>query len=463
MKIKPDYQKIIKEIAKIDNRIMFLIMKYIFTEGDLIKVFNDLTKPTAHIIAAIIMLKHKNENAIPYLKKVIEHNNRTNLDMYPTTMTIQEVEAKIHKREGRSEYSINNTYYMLLLTFFSQNIYHGETIDYIKKKCKEKISYFEQKNKNIDPKLLEVIRLHEKLQGSDYERMFNGMVMELEGADKLLDGRDSDELADRYLCEYDSENKVYNKVKRGIIHFFNYDIDDFLYMKSIADETLDYLMIEFDKFKKERWDLSVIRKGYFEDKNRIVQLRNAIKSLKKENKRLNDKVLKKIDKSSQKDLENKVHQLQKDNNYHLSRIEKMEEQIAILEEEKKLNAELEDNIIIEEKPEKKKTAKPEYQDIVILGGRWTSNNRKEVINFLPDNDIEFIEADKTLRNYDKIANSDIIFFDTSYNSHAYYYKVKKCNAEFYHINNSNLLEFEKIFGEEETGNRKQETGSRKQE
>ena len=135
-------------------------------------------------------------------------------------------------------------------------------------------------------------------------------------------------------------------------------------------------------------------------------------------------------------------------NYLLSRIEKLEEQVAIYEEEKRLNEELSENIDIKEKTVQKQKDKPEYTNIVVLGGRWTSDNRKKIIQYLPDNEIEFIEADKTLRNFDKIANSDIIFFDTSYHGHSYYYKVKKCRGEFYHINASNLMDFEKIFESE---------------
>ena len=61
------------------------------------------------------------------------------------------------------------------------------------------------------------------------------------------------------------------------------------------------------------------------------------------------------------------------------------------------------------------------------------------------NEVEFIEADKTLRHWDRIKNADIIFYDTSYNAHSYYYKAKKLGSVFYHVNCSNLLEFEKIF------------------
>ena len=126
----------------------------------------------------------------------------------------------------------------------------------------------------------------------------------------------------------------------------------------------------------------------------------------------------------------------------------MEEQIAIFEEEKKLNAELTDNIIIKEKPEKKVIARPEYQDIIVMGGRWTSNNHRDVREYLLNNNIEFIEADKTLRHFDKISNADIIFFDTTYNSHSYYSKAKRCDAVFYHINNqyrsAHILQSEEI-------------------
>ena len=176
--------------------------------------------------------------------------------------------------------------------------------------------------------------------------------------------------------------------------------------------------------------------------------------MKKENIRLDKRVIKKIEKGNNIELEKQLHKLQKENNYNLSRLEKLEEQLAIFEEEKKLNENLQDNLQIDEKPKTTEPDLPEYQNIVIMGGRWNSKNRKEVIEYLTTNEVEFIDADKSLRYFDKITNADIIFFDTSYNGHDYYYKAKKLGSEFYHINHSNLLEFKKIFEKEETGNRK---------
>ena len=457
MKIKPDYERIIDEILLLEGRMMRVIVSILFTDDEIIEIGADNLEPTAHNIAMIITCRPKNSDYIDFLKKVIKNNNNKYNKTFPITMSFEEIDAIIEKsvKSDGSKYELQ--YFPVLLNFFSHNIFQGETVELLKKKCKEifdenmqieMASSNEEKNK--------IIQFSDKLKGSKAEALFNGMMYEYKRFEEYIVEYDPLEIADLYSCKYDDEKKVYDNVKRGILFFLKHHFN-----KLTESQTMALHLIDSASQKLE--DISVIARQlierqnvYIANKERNIKLKVSNKSLKKEIKRLNDRVLKKIDKSSQKDLENKVHQLQKDNNYHLSRIEKMEEQIAILEEEKKLNAELEDNIIIEEKPEKKKTAKPEYQDIVILGGRWTSNNRKEVINFLPDNDIEFIEADKTLRNYDKIANSDIIFFDTSYNSHAYYYKVKKCNAEFYHINNSNLLEFEKIFGEEETGDWKQE-------
>ncbi|MBC8383903.1 MAG: hypothetical protein H8E57_00120 [Candidatus Cloacimonetes bacterium] len=450
MKIKRDYNRIIKEINNIDNKIMYLIIEAIFSSMELNKTFNDLSKATSHIIASVIMLRPKKIDYVSYLKKVIEKNNHYLLDTFNVTMTIDELEQKFAEKVRKNELDIRTVYFCLLLKFLSENIFHGETLDHIKKKCREYIARMNNAKKlDFNPNLLKAIELSEELKDSKMEKMLNAMTFELEGGDKLIDDRNPAELAEKYLCEYDHENKVYNKLKRGILLFFNIHTDDLFYMKSLAEEVIKLVMFEFDRVKKEKWNLSVIRKKYFEDKEKIERLRHSIKSLKKEKKRLNDRVLKKINKSSQKDLEKKVHDLQKENNYNLSHIEKMEEQIAVLEEEKKLNAELEDNIVIEEKEEKKKTAKPEYMDIVVLGGRWTSNNRKEVLEFLPSNNIEFIDADKTMRNFDRISNADLIFFDTSFNSHSYYHKAKKMGSTFFHINHSNLLEFEKIFEEEE--------------
>ena len=58
--------------------------------------------------------------------------------------------------------------------------------------------------------------------------------------------------------------------------------------------------------------------------------------------------------------------------------------------------------------------------------------------------IEFIHATAVFRNSDKLKNSDIIIFDTSYNSHSAYYKLKSHGLKIYRISTSNLDKIKKF-------------------
>lgn len=81
----------------------------------------------------------------------------------------------------------------------------------------------------------------------------------------------------------------------------------------------------------------------------------------------------------------------------------------------------------------------------MLGGKWNSKNRGEVESYIDSENatIEFIEANKIFRNSEKIANKDIVVFDTSFNSHAAYYKVKSITDNLLYINKSNIEEIKK--------------------
>ena len=448
MKIKPNYERIIDEFALIESKIMIFIIHTLFPDDSFSEFDTTQIHKSPNSIAYAIVFRSKGIDYKGFLKKIIRKNKEVVSKECTQNKTFEEIEEILNRDLYKKGNQAGNYYFLVLLKFFSENVFQSEMIDKLKVKCKELIEKKIQLRKELDKeKREEDVILYEELKGTRTEAFFNGLMFEYSHTKGCFEHFKPELIEDKFLCKYDEKNKLFNNVKRGILFYlfseFKYIIESNEYVRKMSDIIASRLK-EVDKEKEK---VIKIRKGYFADKERNIKLKTANKSLKKENKRLNDRVLKKIDKSSQIELENRVHTLQKDNNYHLSRIERLEEQIAILEEEKKLNEELAENIVIEEKPEKKVTAKPEYLNIVVMGGRWTSNNRKDVQNYLINNDIEFIEADKTLRSFDKISNADIIFFDTTFNSHSYYYKAKKCNAVFYHINNSNLTEFEKIFEE----------------
>ena len=81
----------------------------------------------------------------------------------------------------------------------------------------------------------------------------------------------------------------------------------------------------------------------------------------------------------------------------------------------------------------------------MLGGKWNSKNKGEVESYIDAENatVEFIEANRIFRNSQKISNKDIVIFDTSYNSHAAFYKIKSIARNIIYMNKSNIEEIKK--------------------
>jgi len=336
--------------------------------------------------------------------------------------------------------------YCLFLYYLSQNTFQGNIYEYLKQKSAKTMKWENKIVKIINKikKKYEQISFSESLEDTTHEKLFNSFFYE-KRIDQEFTKYDPKLIENDFHCIYNKKNKVFNNVKRGILFFLKYQFSLILEVKKKNENFIEMLSHEFNNMKEIKDKFENDRNIFNRTREKNYHLKNKIKSIKSENRKLNEKILKRINRSSFKDLEKEIFNLKKENNYLLTRIEKLEEQVAIFEEEKRLNTELAENITIEEKSITKQKDKPEYMNIVVTGGKWTSDNRERVRQYLPDNEIEFIEADKILRNFDRINNSDIIFFDISFNSHSYYYKLKKCRGDFYHISASNLLEFEKIY------------------
>ena len=446
MKIKRDYDWIIDEIKAIDIGLMFLILRFIYEESHIKKEFPEIDDHTIFDLARLIIHKNRRLKYKDLLRRVILRNKYFLSSLPIKFDTIKDIEENILNNDDYIDGQKVLTIYSLFLDIMSGNVFHGEKFDYLKNKTIEfrRITDEEKENDKNSLEILETIELDDNHRFTNYIGALNDMTNKKKLED-FLKYRKPEEIAKQFFCNYNKRKKRYNNVKWGILYFLAINFDELILLKSDIKDEIERLKDESSKFNEMRQFLDIKKENYQKLKDNILQLKLSIRNLRKTNKKLLDKILKKIDKSSNKDLENQNYNLKKDNYYLQTRLEKLEEQVAVFEEEKRLNTELSDNITIEEKPVTKQVNKPEYMNIVVAGGRWTSDNREKVCLYLPDNEIEFIEADKILRNYDKIANCDIIFFDTSYNSHAYYYKLKKCSGDFYHINASNLLEFEKIY------------------
>ena len=442
-KIKRDYQRIIDELTLIDASLLKSIISNIYPEVNSSEFGMPLTPKNINLLAYIIVNRVRGHNYINHLKKIIKRNNYLLDREYSVDKSFDEIEDIIHKNPKLIGLKLSDHYSQILLRFFSHNIFQGNTVNRLKGVCKELfLQYLITNPKEEEDKK---IMLSENLRGSNIDVFFNSLFYEYPGFEKYFEQTNPEDIELGYFCKYDKEKKTFYDVKRGIMYFLFRYFDNFFAAKSFVATLIEKQTEVLKEIFEEKEKTAKIRENYFADKDKLLLIKKANKNLKKENKRLNTQVLKKIDKSNNIELERSVHNLQKENNYNLSRIEKMEEQIAVFEEEKKLNKELQENVEIKEEDKKEVAELPEYQNIVIMGGRWTSNHRKEVTEYLANNEVEFIDADKTLRHWDRIKNADMIFYDTSYNAHSYYYKAKKLAGEFYHLSSSNVNEMKKIF------------------
>ena len=172
------------------------------------------------------------------------------------------------------------------------------------------------------------------------------------------------------------------------------------------------------------------------------------KTIKAENenlKKVNEFQKAKILAYESKEQDKLVKEQQKEINYLYGQIESLQGQIKNIEQDE--NNTIEENIKIEgiEHQEEKEKTDLQNKNIVILGGKWNSKNRGEVESYIDSKNatVEFIEANKIFRNSEKIANKDIVVFDTSYNSHSAFYKVKSIARNIIYINKSNIDEIKK--------------------
>ena len=101
--------------------------------------------------------------------------------------------------------------------------------------------------------------------------------------------------------------------------------------------------------------------------------------------------------------------------------------------------EVTENINIKELPEEQ-TLNFKDKNIKVVGGKWSLQSMKKAQKYAEETefDIEFINATEVFRN------SDIIIFDTSYNSHSAYYKLKSYGLKIYRISTSNLEKIKKL-------------------
>jgi len=323
---------------------------------------------------------------------------------------------------------------MLIFYYYSKHKFNHKDIPFLIEKWEEASKEIEKEQKRIANK----IKLQPPLSGSQAEFELNQFAFE-RGLKSPIQHERMHEIAQTLEGSYDEKSKTVT-LKRGVAYFFYTKLKELIDAQEWYDRVLRLLFKETDAFNRQVERVKQIQKEREKLKDENTKLKKKIKQL--EHEKANLLALKKEKPS---ELEKENAELKKKLSHALSRIEQLEEQIAILEQAREINKEIEENLPIIQ-PEKKIEI-PDYGFVVISGGKWNSRTKGEVEQFFAEYGIEteFIPAEDTLKRQDRIANADLVVFDTSRHAHKYYNKIKELNGNILHIRKSDLGEIEKLF------------------
>lgn len=426
--------QLVKKLQEIDEYIVMDLIIDNFNEHLLNNAFKvDATLSLNYSDRIIYITKNIIAGNEKYLNTLINYNNAYITENGYDKLTEEEYKEKCLNNEVRSltDSGINAEQMILYImttgkmknkmAFFKE--FYKEDLKKVEKYTKDTLS---QK-----PEMLEL------LQGTQFEMEFQEFINNnYKGIDKI----DFEGLADRYRIKYNNFNDTYTVPSGFVVFFENKTMEIFNKLESF---NLNFGLLHGNL---KRID------GYLKDIENIQEESKIIseesKTIKAENenlKKINDFQKAKILAYESGEKDKLIKESQKEINFLYGQIESLKEQIKNIEQDE--NNTIEENIKIEEIEQQEEKEKTDLQNknIVILGGKWNSKNRGEVESYIDSENatVEFIEADRIFRNSEKIANKDIVIFDTSFNSHAAYYKVKSITENLIYINKSNVDEIKK--------------------
>ena len=426
--------QLVKKLQEINEHIIIDLVIDNFNEHLLNNAFNvDATLSLNYSDKIIYITKNIISGNEKYLNTLINYNNTYITENGYDKLTEEEYKEKCLNNEVRSLTDSGINAEQLILYIMTTGRLK-EKLDFFKKlysKDLESYKVFEKDTLSKKPEMLEL------LQGTQFEMEFQEFINNnYKGIEKI----NFEELANRYRIKYNSFNGTFTVPAGFVIFFENKTLEIFNKLESF---NLNFGLLHGNL---KRID------GYLKDIEKIQEeskrTAEESKTLKKENenlKKVNEFQKTKILAYESKEQDKLVKEQQKEINYLYGQIESLKEEIKNIEQDE--NNTIEENIKIEEieQQEEKEKTNLKNKNIIVLGGKWNSKNRGEVESYIDSKNatVEFIEANRIFRNSQKISNKDIVIFDTSYNSHAAFYKVKSIARNIIHINKSNIEEIKK--------------------
>lgn len=362
-----------------------------------------------------------------FLRKIIEMNNsyveKKCLNFVKEDYLREFQRDKILRVNGRGL----NPEQMIMYVLSTNKLV--EFLEFFKEEYFKYIEKLEENKQEILGKETFLKEAVEELENEDFEKEFQESI-----SAKYINvkKRNLEKLSQKYGLEFDEEDRKFN-VSAEFISFFDEKMKEYFLMRKNFKRGFEFFNINSYKFSEKERDLEEIITDIegIEQENKF--LNSLCDKLEEENKKLKEDLRKNRNKEAEKTIEKQKKEIEKLN----IRIKSLEKEIENMEQDE--NIEVVENVNIKELSEEK-TIDLTNQNVKVVGGRWSQKVIEKAEKYAKEKGfkIEFIHATAVFRNSDKLKNSDIVIFDTSYNSHSAYYKLKSCGLKIYRISTSNL-------------------------
>ena len=375
----------------------------------------------------IDIIEKIDESNKDFLRKVIETNNsyveKKCLNFAKEDYLREFQRDKILRVNGRGL----NPEQMIMYVLSTNKLV--EFLDFFKEEYFKYIEKLKENKQEILGKETFLKEAVEELENEDFEKEFQESIS---AKYKNVKKRNLEKLSQKYGLEFDEEGRKFN-VSAEFISFFDEKMKEYFLMRKNFKRGFEFFNINSYKFSEKERDLEEIITDIegIEQENKF--LNSLCDKLEEENKKLKEDLRKNRNKEAEKTIEKQKKEIEKLN----IRIKSLEKEIENMEQDE--NIEVVENVNIKELSEEK-TIDLTNQNVKVVGGRWSQKVIEKAEKYAKEKGfkIEFIHATAVFRNSDKLKNSDIVIFDTSYNSHSAYYKLKNCGLKIYRISTSNL-------------------------
>ena len=362
-----------------------------------------------------------------FLRKIIETNNsyveKKCLNFVKEDYLREFQRDKILRVNGRGL----NPEQMIMYVLSTNKLV--EFLDFFKEEYFKYIEKLKENKQEILGKETFLKETVEELENEDFEKEFQESIS---AKYKNVKKRNLGKLSQKYGLEFDEESRKFN-VSAEFISFFDEKMKEYFLMRKNFKRGFEFFNINSYKVSEKERDLEEIITDIegIEQENKF--LNSLCDKLEEENKKLKEDLRKNRNKEAEKTIEKQKKEIEKLN----IRIKSLEKEIENMEQDE--NIEVVENVNIKELSEEK-TIDLTNQNVKVVGGRWSQKVIEKAEKYAKEKGfkIEFIHATAVFRNSDKLKNSDIVIFDTSYNSHSAYYKLKSCGLKIYRISTSNL-------------------------